>query len=293
MRLGHRAVNGPGPRGRAFRYAEPVATGERRDGGGRGLFYKIRVAILATILFGVALYAVRDVRSRRARKDWERTLSIALVIVSDGPLAPDAVPALKAQVPALEARLASEAARRDVRSPFSFHVVGPVEHRVPPPAPSGDGIADLAAHALASYRWTTDVDAKTGESLSSYDSRIYLVAHAPRSADRQVVEGVSEDGGRVGTVVVDLDASMADLALIVVAHELFHTLGATDKYDEHGHARVPEGLAEPGRVPLYPQRFAEIMARNRPVGPAEEKVPLRIDELAVGDLTAREIGWAP
>ncbi len=270
-----------------------AATGEGRQARGRGLFYKVRVGVLATILVGVALYAVRDVRSRRARKDWERTLSIALVIVNDGPLAPDAVPALRSRVPALEERLASEAERRGVRAPFAFHVVGPVEHRVPPPAPSGDGIADLAAHALASYRWTSDVDAKTGESLSSYDSRIYLVAHAPVSEDRQVVEGVSEDGGRVGTVVVDLDASMADLALVVVAHELFHTLGATDKYDERGHARVPEGLAEPGRVPLYPQRFAEIMARNRPVGPAEEKVPIRIDEVAVGDLTAREIGWVP
>ena len=39
------------------------------------------------------------------------------------------------------------------------------------------------------------------------------------------------------------DADSADFALVVVAHELFHTLGAEDKYDAQGRALVPLGLA--------------------------------------------------
>lgn len=106
-----------------------------------------------------------------------------------------------------------------------------------------------------------------------------------------MVEGESEEGGRVGVVDVELDDSMADFALFVATHELFHTLGATDKYDEAGRTLLPAGLAEPSRVPLLPQAYAEVMARNRPVGPGLEVPPESLDELAVGPATAREIGW--
>lgn len=88
---------------------------------------------------------------------------------------------------------------------------------------------------------------------------------------------------------------MADLTLFVVAHELMHTLGAGDRYDESGRTRIPDGLADPTLSPLYPQRAAEIMARNRVVSiaPWKEVVPETLDELAVGPTTASEIGWGP
>ena len=48
---------------------------------------------------------------------------------------------------------------------------------------------------------------------------------------------------------------------VVIAHELLHTLGATDKYDRAtGQPLVPEGLGDPGQSPRYPQQFGEIMA---------------------------------
>lgn len=259
----------------------------------RSVFFKVRVGLLLAALVLVVLYAIRDVRSRRARTEWDHTLSIALVLVEQRPLAAGVTPALRARVPSLEERMTSELHRHrpDAPTPFTFRFVGPVTYPDPPPTPDGDGIADLAAHAYRTWRWTQAVDGAAGESLSGYDSRIYLVARPPASEERQVVEGVSQDGGRIGIVSVELDADMADLALIVVAHELFHTLGATDKYDASGRIKVPEGLAEPQLRPVLPQRYAEIMARNRPVSVAEEKVPTRLDEIAVGLVTASEIGW--
>jgi len=92
-------------------------------------------------------------------------------------------------------------------------------------------------------------------------------------------------------VEVELDDSMADFALFVATHELFHTLGATDKYDASGQTLIPDGLAEPDRVPRLPQAFAEVMARNRPVEPGVEVPPESLDELSVGPATAREVGW--
>ena len=90
---------------------------------------------------------------------------------------------------------------------------------------------------------------------------------------------------------VELDPGMVDFALFVVSHELMHTLGANDKYLSSGRTMIPRGLAEPFRQPLYPQRYADVMARNRPVSQWDEVPPDSLDELGVGPATAAEIGW--
>ena len=77
----------------------------------------------------------------------------------------------------------------------------------------------------------------------------------------------------------------------VAAHELLHTLGASDKYGSAGEALFPQGFAQPERTPLWPQPGAEVMARNVPLGPGRERPPETLAELYVGETTAREIGW--
>jgi hypothetical protein len=112
---------------------------------------------------------------------------------------------------------------------------------------------------------------------------------APRDIKRAFVEGASEQGGRIGTVEVELGPGTVDQALIVAAHELGHTLGASDHYVGE-HTLVPAGLAEPDLVPQIPQRFVELMARTRPTS-AGEVGPEALVDVAVGPATAREIGW--
>ena len=211
-----------------------------------------------------------------------------------GPLAPDAIPALRSRLPALEQRLTEELHRYrpGAPPPFSFRIFGPVDVTSPPPSAEGTGFIDLARYTYHLWRYTSAVDEAAGVTESDFDSRLYVVVRPPVRRDRTMVEGESEEDGRVGTVSVELDASMADFTLFVATHELLHTLGASDKYDASGRALVPAGLAEPTLVPLYPQRFAEVMARNRPLSPTEEKVPASLDDLAVGPATAAEIGWA-
>ncbi|HSO30945.1 MAG TPA: hypothetical protein VLT33_00475 [Labilithrix sp.] len=255
----------------------------------------MRVGILLTVLFVVVLWAVKDVRSRRARNAWDHTLDVSVTLVRIEPVDDAAIGALRARLPLLEDRLAAELHRYrpGAPRPFRFHLAGPVDGLPPPAAPASDGPVDLASYSLALSRYLSDVDGRAGLEARFYDSRIYLALRKPRLALRTLVEGRSEHGGRVGVVEMELDdgAEAAHLPLIVVAHELLHTLGATDKYDAAGRTAIPVGLAEPERVPLYPQRFAEIMARNRPVSPTEEKVPGSFEEIAVGSATAGEIGW--
>lgn len=53
----------------------------------------------------------------------------------------------------------------------------------------------------------------------------------------------------------------------------------------------PRGSCGANLVPRFPQRYAELMARARPVAPGREVPPDRLDELRVGETTAAEIGW--
>ena len=255
---------------------------------------RIRIGVLVCVLFGVLCYAWLDVRSRARRNEWEATLDVAIVLLRRGSVDDDAVAALRARLPALEERLTAQMQRHRPSGPrpFSFSVRGPIDVVSGAPMPDGFELWDLVKHAHRLWRFTRAIDS-AAKVERGYASRIYLTIKPPNGTDSLSVEGTSELNGRIGMVEVELDASMVDFALFVVTHELLHTLGASDKYDGAGRAKVPEGLADPRRVPLYPQDGAEVMARNRPLGGGREKPPTKLAELTVGEATAREIGWLP
>jgi hypothetical protein len=259
----------------------------------RGWFYRARVTFLLVVLGGVLLWAGNDWWRRRERSTWQRPLRVALVLATREPVPEATLQALASRSFDLERRLASEFARhgRSGVEPFSLIVKGPVSAPNAPPSVGADDWWSLATHSLALWRWTRDLDARAGVEWRGYDSRIYLVLRPSREAEPRVVEGESEQGGRVGVARADIDAEMLDFALFVAAHELFHTLGATDKYDELGRARFPLGFAAPTQQPLYPQPGAELMARNVPLSDTNERPPETLRELFVGEETAREVGW--
>jgi hypothetical protein len=258
--------------------------------------FRIRLGILTGLLAITVLFALHDIQSRRARTEWQHPVSVAVALVQLGPVDQAALNALNGRFHALEVRLASEYHRYGGRldRPVAFTLYGPVSVDQPPPADPDSDIPSLARHAYELWRWTHAVDVGSGLPARSFDSRIYLVMRAPRDKGRQWVEGSSESGGRIGLAKVELDVSSVDLALFVASHEFLHTLGATDKYDPStGLAAIPMGLVEPERVPAYPQRYAEVMARNLVLAPGSERPPESIAELGVGVVTAREIGWLP
>jgi hypothetical protein len=79
---------------------------------------------------------------------------------------------------------------------------------------------------------------------------------------------------------------------MVIAHELLHTLGATDKYDPINDAPVfPDGYGNPRQSPLYPQKFAELMAGRRMLSATSWEQPSSLDEVVIGPATAIEIRW--
>lgn len=266
--------------------------GKRR--GRSRAFFRVRVAVLLVVLFGVALYAWNDVRSRKERHDWVSTLDVAVVVLAEPGVDEAAVEAFRARLPALEDRLASEKLRYQPGSsrPFAFAVFGPLPPSGAAPKLGEDGIVALAGHAYATWRYFGEVDERAHLTAKAYASRVYVTVRAPRTAKQTFVEGESEQDGRIGTVDVELDLSSVDFALVVVAHELMHTLGATDKYEPDGRPKVPDGLAVP-ELGVALQTQVEIMAQTRPVDGALFVPPDTLSDVAVGPLTAHEIGWIP
>jgi hypothetical protein len=123
------------------------------------------------------------------------------------------------------------------------------------------------------------------------DIRMFVLYHDPESTP-VVPHSVGLQKGLFGIVYAYASREMEETNNIVIAHEVLHTLGATDKYDRATSLPLyPEGYAEPEAEPRYPQQFAEVMAGRTALAADEAEMPASLDEVVVGQRTAVEIGW--
>ena len=121
------------------------------------------------------------------------------------------------------------------------------------------------------------------------DVRIFVRYHKPR-ATVMLENSVGLQKGMVGIVNGFASRQYRGANNVIIAHEFLHTLGATDKYrPADGQPNVPDGLAEPDREPLYPQRYAEIMGGRVALAENDAVIPKSLKYAVIGPLTAREI----
>jgi len=96
----------------------------------------------------------------------------------------------------------------------------------------------------------------------------------------------------VGVINAFASPAMAGSNNTIIAHELLHTLGATDKYDPATNLpRFPDGYADPEQHPRYPQEYAEIMGGRIPLTTSQAETPRSLAQTLIGQATAREIKW--
>jgi hypothetical protein len=96
--------------------------------------------------------------------------------------------------------------------------------------------------------------------------------------------------GMVGVVNAFADRRQTQTNNVVIAHEFLHTLGATDKYEPaSGQPIYPAGYAEPERIPLLPQRYAEIMGGRIARSEEDAMMPMNLRYVVIGPETAQEI----
>ncbi len=254
----------------------------------------LRVSVLLVALVLVALWASSRSRVRETRLLWDRPLEVAVVLVARDEVKPQVRQAWTEGSGRLEGWLQREARRYrpDLNPPVRFVLAGPVPAGGLDLTPPEDSLVARARHAWALSRALSAVDEAAGLSSRRLDARIYVLLEPAGEGGERLVEGMAEAGGSVGLVRGVLGDTNLTLELTAVAHELFHCLGAVDAYDAQGHARVPDGLVEPQRQPLYPQPAAEVMVGEVPVGEAQGRLPESLDEVRVGPATAAALRWA-
>lgn len=158
-----------------------------------------------------------------------------------------------------------------------------------PPAPPNDGSVlgtIIWSLKFRFFAWNNSPKVNVKPAI-----RLYLLYHDPETSPR-LSHSTALNKGRIGRVNLFGDSAYAKQNLVILAHELLHTLNATDKYDLNTRLPAyPDGFAEPNKTPLYPQDLAELMGGYVPVSETKAEIPKSLKRTIIGEKTAREIGW--
>ncbi len=256
----------------------------------RGRFRRVRIGVLAFLLFLVAGSAWLG---RHRLAGWERPVWVALY-----PIDGDHTAATGGYVTALQQGAFDRIATffEEEAADYGVAALPPLEVRLAPavaelpPAPPVAPATLLAtvAWSLRLRWWAHRVDTFRDPPA---DIRLFLIYHEDRG--RVALDSsLGLEKGRIGVVHCFASRRMQATNNVVIAHELLHTLGATDKYDPATDLpRFPDGYADPQRRPRYPQVLAEVMGGRIPVSDERAEIPRSLDYVVIGEATAEEIGW--
>jgi len=252
------------------------------------MFRLIRITVLLYVLLIVAM-TTWSTRARNA--DWNDPLWVVIYPVNGerSSKIDDYIRGLSAaQFHPIEAMMREQAAAWGVpiEQPIKMKLAAALDSLPPPPPASSNPLA-VAYWSLRLRLWAWRNDTFDGPA----DIRLFAVYYDPDKR-AMLAHSLGLQKGFLGVVNGYGDPEYAGTNNVVLAHEMLHTLGASDKYNPRtNQARFPDGFAEPERSPLYPQRRAELMAGRIPVSNSESRMPDKLSETMVGPSTALEIGW--
>ena len=255
------------------------------------MFKAVRISILLFVLFFVA---VSTWLTQARSTDWDNSLWVKVYpINADGSReATQYIEDLKARdFEGIESFLSREAEKYAVTldRPVRLELGEPVREQ-PPQIGNAPNMLSVMLWSLKMRWWSSSVT--DDQDNIDPDVRIFVRYHAP---DRAVTleNSVGLRKGMVGSVNGYASRRHRGTNNVVIAHEFLHTLGATDKYSlDTGQPIAPDGLAEPQRSPIYPQRLAEIMGGRIALAEDDSMIPRNLEYAVIGPLTAREINLA-
>ena len=252
---------------------------------------RLRQLLMIFILFCVALGTYLT-RSRST--DWDQPLWVAIYPINgDGSEQTDKyIDALsRKNFASIEEFMVTEATR------YSVDIALPVRIDVGVPIKSLPPLPEVNANLLSVALWSLQIRWWAWRVTSDQpgprpDIKLFLVYHDP-DTHPVLAHSLGLQKGMLGICNVFSDRSMAGSNKVVVAHEMLHTLGASDKYAGADSLPLfPIGYAEPDRDPLYPQRYAEIMGGRVPVSARDATIPTGLRNVRIGAPTALEINWS-
>jgi hypothetical protein len=255
------------------------------------MFKQLRILILLLILLFVALNTYFD---RVYSTDWDIPLRVTLFPINgDGSAASERyIDGLAGtDFLSLESFFDTEAKRYGVtlERPIRF-AHGAQIRELPPMLEPGTGTLGGMMWSLRTRYWAWRVPEHG--SGPKPDVQLFVLYHDPKKT-RSLPHSVGLQKGLFGIVNAFAARDLEGSNDTVIAHELLHTLGATDKYELANNQPIhPIGFAEPDRTPLYPQTRAELMGGRIPTSADEARMPTSLRQVLVGPFSAVEIGWS-
>lgn len=252
------------------------------------MFRKFRILILLLILATVALGAWR---SNARLTAWEHTIHVAIypIAADDSPATATFVRSLgKDSFEDIAEWLQAETKRQGlaVLQPVAINVAPPLSE-LPPLAPARASALDAILWSLKLRWWASQHDAIAGPKPQV---RLFVLFHDPELTGR-VPHSTGLAKGQIGLIHAFASRKQRRQNSVVIAHEMLHTFGATDKYDLATlQPLYPQGYAEPEREPRLPQELAEIMGGRTPIDAQTSEIPSSLAATLIGPETAREIG---
>jgi hypothetical protein len=254
------------------------------------MWRNIRIVALLLVLAAVALQQWLD---RVHTQSWHDPLWVGIYpLNADGSrTAQSYIEALtRADFMPVESFFAREAHRYGVRLDEPVHVELYSQGSDLPPALAPDpGPLGIAWWSLKLRWFAARASSVPGRVPSRI--RLFVLYHDPATLQR-APDSHGLQKGLIGVVHAFAMRAMTGSNDIVIAHELMHTVGASDKYDPRsGEPLYPVGYGDPQQQPLYPQAAAEIMAVRRALSAQESEMPQGLGAVVVGPATALEIRW--
>jgi hypothetical protein len=253
------------------------------------MFKAIRISILLFILVFVALSTwLTQARST----DWNNSLWVKIY-----PINADGSDATSRYIESLNVRqfegveefVARESARygKTIARPVRMEL-GKQIHEQPP---SLEGIGNGLGVMMWSFKmrwWVSNVT----DDQDDIEPDVSIFVRYHQAEGVLVLENsVGMQKGMFGIVNAYTGRRYTGRNNVIIAHEFFHTLGATDKYEMgSGQPNPPDGLAEPDKSPLYPQRYAEIMGGRIALAADDAVIPQSLKYAVVGPKSASEVG---
>jgi hypothetical protein len=251
---------------------------------------QLRILALLLVLLIVAVGAWRD----RARStQWRVPLFVAIypIAADDSPVTARYVASLDpGRFADIDHFFAAQAHRYGVTLPVPLQtrLKTPLGQR-PPERAAGAGALSTLAWSLELRFWAWR---QTTGATEPADVRVFVLYHDP-AIKPTVPHSAGLPKGMIGVVHAFADPNMNGGNSMVIAHEIMHTLGATDKYDPDTDApRFPDGYGDPRQSPLYPQRSAELMGGRLALDPGRWEQPEGLEDCVIGTASALEIRWS-
>ena len=266
-------------------FNKPVAVKQNPS----NLFRFTRILVLLLILFFVCLSTWTTMLRTTS---WEKPLRAVVYPVNadNSSASAEYISSLEEETfDPVENFMRDEAERYglELEDPVVF-ILAPEVEQLPPEPPHNGSIFKVMFWSLRMRWWGYTVDTYDGPAAQI---KIFVLYHDPKAYDF-LEHSVGIKKGLICIVNAYASWKMREMDNVIIAHELLHTVGATDKYDPSTKLPIfPEGCAEPDKEPLLPQEFAEIMGGRILLSDNSSAMPESLYQTLIGPVTAQEIKW--